>query len=80
MIRRKVDIVITIPRHHFLQSYPPPPLAQALACPSTGARLTVVLLTAPVGFLLWALPCLSTGSRQTVVFLTFSVLAQGGGT
>ena len=54
---------------------PPPPLAQALPCPSTGARLTVVFLTAPLGFLLWALPCLSTGPRLTVVFLTFSMLA-----
>ena len=57
----------------------PPPFAQALPCLSTGTRLTVVFLTALLGFLLWALPCLSTGTHLTVVFLNFSVLAQGGG-
>ena len=43
------------------------PLAQALPCPSMGARLTLVFLTAPFSCLLWALPCLSTGPRLTVV-------------
>ena len=37
--------------------YPPPPLpfVQALLCPSTRARLTIIFLTAPLGFLLTAL-------------------------
>ena len=58
---------------------PPPPLAQALPCPSTRARLTVVFLTAPLGFLLWALPCLSTGPRLTVIFLMAVCLRKRGG-
>ena len=58
---------------------PQPTPAQALPCPSTRARLTVVFLTPPSGFLLWALPCLSMGPRLTIVFLTFSMLVQGGG-
>ena len=64
------------PQRHQL---PPLPLAQALPCLSTRARLTVVFPTALLGFLLWALPCLSTETRLPVVFLTFSVLAQGVG-
>ena len=63
---------------------PPPPTyastrTQALPCPSMGACLTIVFLTAPLGFLLWALPCLSTGLPLAVIFRTFSMLAQGGG-
>ena len=55
-----------------------PALTQALPCPSTRARLTVVFLTAPLGFLLWALPCPSSGPGMAVVFLTFSVCLHKG--